>query len=42
MDLADAMKKIEHWRRLYNEKRPHSSLGMKTPKQFEEEFNDEI
>lgn len=39
LDLEDAKKKIEKWRRFYNEKRPHSSLGMKTPKQFEEEFN---
>ena len=38
MDLEDARKKIERWRRVYNEKRPHSSLGMKTPKEFEEEF----
>lgn len=37
-DLEDARKKIEHWRRIYNEKRPHSSLGMKTPEEFEEEF----
>lgn len=38
LDLADAKKKIEKWRRSYNEKRPHSSIGMKTPKQFEDEF----
>lgn len=42
MDLADAKKKIEQWRRLYNGKRPHGSLGMKTPEQFEEEFNNEL
>ena len=41
VDLEDARKKIERWRRLYNEKRPHSALGMKTPKQFEDEFNNE-
>jgi putative transposase len=35
LDLADAKKKIEKWRRYYNEKRPHSSLGMKTPLEFE-------
>ena len=40
-DLEDAKKKIERWRKLYNEKRPHSALGMKTPKQFEEEFNNQ-
>jgi putative transposase len=39
-DLEDARRKIERWRRVYNEKRPHSSLGMKTPKEFEEEFED--
>ena len=38
LDLADAKKKIEKWRRYYNEKRPHTSLDFKTPKQFEEEF----
>jgi putative transposase len=41
LDLEDARRKIERWRRLYNEKRPHSSLGMKTPKKFEEEFETE-
>lgn len=39
LDLEDARKKIERWRRLYNEKRPHSSIGMKTPNEFEEEFD---
>lgn len=38
LDLADAKKKIEKWRRYYNEKRPHKSLNFKTPKEFEEEF----
>lgn len=38
LDLADAKMKIEKWRRQYNEKRPHSSLKMKTPNQFEKEF----
>ena len=37
-DLADAKKKIEGWRKYYNEERPHSSIGMKTPKEFENEF----
>lgn len=36
--LNDA-KKIEKWRRYYNEEPPHSSVGMKTPKAFEDEFN---
>ena len=39
-DLKDARKKIEKWRREYNEERPHSSLGMKTPVDFEKEFKD--
>lgn len=38
LDLEDARKKIERWRRKYNELRPHSSLGMKTPEQFEKDF----
>jgi len=38
LDLDDAKKKIEKWRRYYNEERPHSSIGMKTPVDFEKEF----
>lgn len=37
-DLEDAKKKIEKWRRYYNEERPHSSIGMKTPNAFAEDF----
>lgn len=37
-DLADAETKIERWRRYYNEERPHSSIGMKTPVDFEKDF----
>jgi putative transposase len=37
-DLADAKRKIEAWRRYYNEQRPHTSLGMKTPKEFGDEL----
>jgi len=36
IDLENAKKKIEKWRRSYNYQRPHSALGMKTPIQFEE------
>jgi putative transposase len=32
--LADARRVIEDWRRDYNEVRPHSSLGNKTPAEF--------
>lgn len=38
-DLENAEKKIEKWRRYYNEKRPHSPIGNKTPVEFEKEFN---
>lgn len=38
LNLEDAKKKIEKWRKEYNEKRPHSAIGMRTPNQFEEEF----
>ena len=33
-NLFDARRKIAAWRIEYNEKRPHSSLGYKTPKEF--------
>ena len=35
-NLFDARRKIAAWRREYNEERPHSSLGYKTPKEFAE------
>ena len=34
LSIDDAKKKIDNWRRDYNEFRPHSSLGNLTPKQF--------
>ena len=37
-DLTDAKRKIEKWRRYYNEERPHTSLNFKTPKEFEDEL----
>ena len=37
-DLADAREKIEAFRLTYNEFHPHSSLGMKSPKEFAEEW----
>ncbi len=37
-DLADAKKKIEKWRKYYNEERPQSSIDMKTPNEFERGF----
>jgi hypothetical protein len=36
-NLFDARRKIAAWRTEYNEERPHSSLGYKTPKEFAEE-----
>jgi transposase InsO family protein len=35
-NLADARKKISHWREEYNGERPHSSLGYRTPNEFAE------
>jgi transposase InsO family protein len=31
MSLADASKKMEDWRRYYNEERPHGGIGQKAP-----------
>lgn len=33
-NLFDARRKIADWRKDYNEQRPHSSLGYKTPAEF--------
>ena len=35
-NLFDARRKISAWRTEYNEQRPHSSLGYRTPKEFAE------
>lgn len=37
-DLSDAKKKIEAWRRYYNNERPHTSIGFKTPNEYELSF----
>ena len=34
MSLEDAQEQFDHWRRDYNEVRPHSSLGDRTPEEF--------
>ena len=34
LSLADARAKIEAWRRHYNESRPHTALGWRTPQEF--------
>jgi putative transposase len=39
-DLEHAQKKIEAWRRYYNEERPHSALDMQTPVEFEKDWID--
>lgn len=31
LTLDDARQKMEHWRRDYNEVRPHSAIGTKVP-----------
>ena len=31
LSLADAAEKLETWRRYYNEERPHSAIGNKSP-----------
>ena len=31
LSLADARKKLEDWRKYYNEERPHGAIGQKTP-----------
>src|SRR5207237_4824586 len=33
-NLFDARREIAGWRKEYNEQRPHSSLGYKTPNEF--------
>ena len=38
MDLEDAKRRIERWRRYYNEERPHTSLKFKTPQEFEDDL----
>lgn len=40
--IKDAREKIETWRDEYNLRRPHSSLGMKTPKEFAEQIIESV
>ena len=37
-NLWDARTKIRHWRDEYNQERPHSSLGYRTPAEFAKNF----
>ena len=41
LSLADARRTIEAWRKDYNEERPHSSLGRRTPYEFKRELVNE-
>lgn len=38
LSVAEAQVKLEQYRRLYNEERPHSSLGYRTPREFKQEW----
>ena len=40
-NLFEAREKIAVWRKEYNEERPHSSLGYRTPAEFAREMCDE-
>jgi putative transposase len=39
LDIHDARQRAEHWRKDYNEIRPHSSLGYRTPEEFVRGFS---
>lgn len=39
--LADAQREIEHWRREYNDVRPHKNLGRRTPTEFTKSLEDQ-
>lgn len=41
-NLLEAKVLVEEWRRQYNEQRPHSSLGYKTPQEFRRQFNSKL
>ena len=38
-DLIEARTLIERWRRFYNEQRPHSSIGYRTPAQARKQWH---
>lgn len=38
LNIEEAQREIEAWRKDYNEQRPHRSLKMKTPNQFAKEY----
>ena len=37
--LAEAKEKIEEWFRFYNEERPHSALGYRSPAEFYKQWS---
>lgn len=37
-NLEDAKRRVERWRRYYNENRPHTAIEFKTPSGFEREW----
>ena len=39
--IADAQREIEHWRREYNDVRPHKNLGRRTPTEFTRSLQDQ-
>lgn len=41
-NLLEAKVLVEEWRRQYNEKRPHSALGYKTPRAFARQINSKL
>lgn len=38
LSLADAQERIDVWKKDYNEQRPHSALGNRTPREFAKDF----
>ncbi len=39
-DLSDVREKLEHWRLDYNQARPHSALGDRSPEEFVREWKE--
>lgn len=41
-NLLEAKVLVEDWRKEYNQKRPHSSLGYQTPREFRRQYNSKL